>query len=221
MIYYISDLHYFDELVVHFKDCRPFASTEEMNRYMIRQWNSRVTGQDTVYVLGDFIKGSGRQANEILRQLAGRICLIVGNHDEYLQDPEFDRSRFEWVRSYAEIKDGDHFVVMSHYPMIFYNNQYRSEEGIFHSVMLHGHIHRTYDDAMLRELIALQRRHRQRLYGYKGVTDTPSTIVNTFCMFSDYIPLTADEWIRVQKKREEQDPTKEKPHYAPGGGIPV
>lgn len=38
--------------------------------------------------------------------LKGRLYLIRGNHDErYLRDKDFDVSRFEWVRDYAEIHD--------------------------------------------------------------------------------------------------------------------
>ena len=51
-------------------DRRGFSSGEEMDQYMIRQWNSRV------------------------RQLKGKKYLIIGNHDYYLGDKEFDRSLF-------------------------------------------------------------------------------------------------------------------------------
>ena len=29
-------------------------------------------------------------------------------------------------------------------------------------------------------------------------------MINCFCMFSDYIPLTLDDWIRVDEKRREK-----------------
>ena len=29
----------------------------------------------------------------------------------------------------------------------------------------------------------------------------PCQMVNCFCMFSDYVPLTLDEWIQVDRKR--------------------
>ena len=32
----------------------PFSSVEEMNSEMIKRWNSVVTKQDNVYILGDF-----------------------------------------------------------------------------------------------------------------------------------------------------------------------
>ena len=29
-------------------------------------------------------------------------------------------------------------------------------------------------------------------------------MINCFCMFSDYVPLTLDEWIQADKKRRER-----------------
>ena len=76
MRYYISDLHFYHENLNTKMDCRGFSSAEEMNAYMIRQWNSRVRSCDEVVVLGDFSMGHGPQTNEVLRQLRGKIYLI-------------------------------------------------------------------------------------------------------------------------------------------------
>lgn len=32
----------------------------------------------------------------------------------------------------------------------------------------------------------------------------PCNMINCFCMFSDYMPLTLDEWIEVDAKRREE-----------------
>lgn len=32
----------------------------------------------------------------------------------------------------------------------------------------------------------------------------PCNMINGFCMFSDYIPLTLDDWIRLDKERRER-----------------
>ena len=84
MRYYISDLHFYHENLNTKMDCRGFSSAEEMNAYMIRQWNSRVRSCDEVVILGDLSMGHGPQTNEVLRQLRGKIYLIssassVGN----------------------------------------------------------------------------------------------------------------------------------------------
>ena len=52
MIYFTADTHFGHCNVIRFCD-RPFASAEEMDEAMIQNWNDRVTGNDTVYILGD------------------------------------------------------------------------------------------------------------------------------------------------------------------------
>ena len=47
---------------------------------MIENWNCRVRGNDTVYILGDMFFRSVN-VEEILKQLKGKKCAIVGNHD--------------------------------------------------------------------------------------------------------------------------------------------
>lgn len=52
MIYFTADTHFGHCNVIRFCD-GPFASAEEMDEAMIQNWNERVTGNDTVYILGD------------------------------------------------------------------------------------------------------------------------------------------------------------------------
>ena len=115
-------------------DNRPFDTITQMDEVLINNWNARISDKDTVYVLGDaFFKGEERSL-EILRQLKGHKHLIKGNHDRVK-----GRLGQEWesIQNYAEITDGEYFVVMSHYPMIFYNRQH------YGAVMLYGHVHNT------------------------------------------------------------------------------
>lgn len=41
MRYYISDCHFFHAALNDAMDCRGFSSVEEMNDYMIKQWNKK------------------------------------------------------------------------------------------------------------------------------------------------------------------------------------
>ena len=50
---YISDLHFGHRNVIGF-DHRPFSDVEEMDRVLISLWNSRVSKDDEVYIIGDF-----------------------------------------------------------------------------------------------------------------------------------------------------------------------
>ena len=50
MNYYISDLHFGHARLNEKIDGRGFESTEQMDEYMIAQWNSRVKDGDHVFI---------------------------------------------------------------------------------------------------------------------------------------------------------------------------
>ena len=83
MIYYIADLHFGHKNVLRF-DGRPFSNPEEMEKVLIENWNSRVTEEDTVYVIGDAFWKNEENSIRIMRLLHGEKCLICGNHDRVL-----------------------------------------------------------------------------------------------------------------------------------------
>lgn len=203
MRYYISDLHFGHENLNTKMDCRGFESGEAMDRYMIERWNSRVRKNDEVVILGDFCMSKKAPAvEEILRQLAGKKYLIVGNHDDYLQDRHFDRSLFMEIEPYKEMKDNSRKVVLSHYPVFCYNGQYRkSKSGAARAYMLYGHVHNTFDEVLVNEFVGRTRACKRELVGAEGLCDIPCQMINCFCMFSDYVPLTLDEWIELDEKR--------------------
>lgn len=204
MRYYISDLHFFHENLNTKMDCRGFASAEEMNAYMIRQWNSRVRSCDDVVILGDFSMGHGLQTNEILRQLKGKLYLIEGNHDRYLKDKNFDFSRFRWVKPYAELNDHKRKVILSHYPIFCYNGQYKvDDKGNPKTYMLYGHVHNTYDELLIDKFQKQTRASKRSMMGTEEMRSIPCNMINCFCMYSDYVPLTLDEWIELDEKRRE------------------
>lgn len=209
MKYYIADTHFFHNSIEDM-DQRCFSSQLEMHDYMIRQWNNRVTDDDEVYVVGDFSFGRGVETWRILSQLNGRISLIEGNHDYwYLDDREFVDS-FDNVAIYTEINDAGRKVILCHYPMPFYNGQFqKNAEMADNTFMIHGHIHNTYDNyllfRMLRELKEVSR-------GVRGgnMVKTPFHLINAFCVFSDYVPLTLDEWMEKDRIVQEMIENREK-----------
>ena len=107
MRYYIADLHFNHGNMNKNMDKRGFESAEAMNEYMIKQWNSKVKTGDEVVVLGDFCVGSGEVANKILARLRGKKYLIVGNHDRFLKDKEFEPERFKWIEYYKGLNDNN------------------------------------------------------------------------------------------------------------------
>ncbi len=54
---------------------RPFDSIEEMDETLISNWNSRVKGNDTVYILGDLFYRS-ENAEDILSRLKAKRSLL-------------------------------------------------------------------------------------------------------------------------------------------------
>lgn len=202
MRYYIADLHFFHENLNRSLDCRGFASAEIMNEYIVERWNQKVKEGDEVVLLGDVSAGSAEQTNEILRRLNGTLYLIEGNHDQFLKHRKFDRSLFGWVKPYEELRDNRRKVILCHYPVFCYNGQYRvDDEGMPRSYMLYGHVHNSQDELLVNEFI---RKTRQTLYQSRYAQEpepVPCHMINCFCMFSDYTPLSLDEWIWVDDRR--------------------
>lgn len=116
MIYFTADTHFGHYNVIRFCD-RPFASAEEMDEAMIQNWNDRVTGNDTVYILGDMFFRS-TNAEGILKRLKGKKRLIVGNHDGSWMT-KFDYARYFFsVDKFLETSDGKRSLTLCHYPML-------------------------------------------------------------------------------------------------------
>ena len=202
MRYYISDCHFFHRSLLTRMDMRPFSSVEEMNESMISKWNEKVRKNDDVVILGDFSFGKGEETNSVLSRLNGRLYLIKGNHDDrYLKDGAFKVSRFEWVKSYEEMKDEKRKVVLMHYPVFCYNRQNSlDQEGKPTSFMLFGHVHNTYDQVLVDRFIT-ETRNATRVMACGNERSIPCQMINCFCMFSDYQPLSLDEWIESDRKR--------------------
>lgn len=176
--FYIADCHFYHNNVINL-DGRPFADMNEMIEQMVKRWNAKVSPNSEVYILGDFSWGTVENTKKLLEQLNGRKYLIVGNHDYYLKDNSI-QGYFEWVKDYAEISDKGRRVVMSHYPILFYNKQWRG------AYMLHGHIHCTKDQDKLDACI--------KMIQDNWDDGEPFNLINCFCGYSDYTPLTLKEW---------------------------
>ncbi len=198
MIYYIADCHFFHAALNEKMDVRGFGSPEEMNEYMIKKWNDKVTNQDTVVVIGDLSLGKAPETQELLTKLKGKIGLILGNHDKYLKSADFDTSRFEWIDNYKEITDSQRQVVLCHYPIPFYNGQYRlRHNGDPKTFMLYGHVHETRDEVLLQKFIKEIRETSYTPIHSEHESKIPCNMINCFCKRSDYEPLSLNEWIRL------------------------
>lgn len=201
MRYYIADLHFFHGALNDKMDRRGFASVEEMNEYMIEKWNKKVRKNDDVVIIGDLSWGNVQETNALLQRLKGKLYLVCGNHDRFVNNKEMNPDRFKWIKHYAELSDNRRKVVLCHYPIMCYNGQYRvDEKGNPKTYMLYGHVHDTQDERLIEQFQEITRKTM--------VTDAqgnersiPCNMINCFCKFSDYEPLTLDEWIVCDKRR--------------------
>ncbi len=204
MRYYIADCHFFHESLNDQMDRRGFSSAEEMNAYMIEKWNAKVRWNDEVVILGDLSWGNAEQTQKLLETLNGHLCLVEGNHDHFGKAKGFSTERFKWVRPYTELKDDGRKVILCHYPILCYNGQYKFDaEGHPRTYMLYGHVHDTDDQRLIEDCEELVRsRLRTRRDG--STYNLPCQMINCFCKYSDYTPLTLDEWIVCDRERRER-----------------
>jgi len=136
MIYFTADTHFGHENILKLTN-RPFDSIEAMNESMIAAWNERVSGNDTVYIVGDLFYRC-TEAESILRRLRGRKRLIIGNHDSSWMD-QVELSRyFLSVDDMLVTTDGVRQLTLCHYPLLTWKHETRS-------FMIHGHLHANTD----------------------------------------------------------------------------
>ncbi len=131
--FFISDTHFGHKNIITFKrddntPLRDFATVEEMDETMVRNWNKVVCDKDTVYHLGDVV--INRKALPILERLNGRKVLIKGNHDIFrLEDYT---QYFDDIRAYKVMtKEG---IICSHIPI-------HPDSLSRWRINLHGHLH--------------------------------------------------------------------------------
>ena len=203
MRYYIADSHFFHGALNTKMDRRGFESVEAMNEYMLRQWNRKVRKNDEVVILGDLSWGKAEETNELLERLNGRLYLIQGNHDRFLKNKDYNAGRFVWIKPYEELQDNKRKVILCHYPIMCYNGQYRVDENGNPKVyMLYGHVHDTQDQRLLERFQAITR-ETASVSPDGTARQIPCNMINCFCMYSDYVPFTLDEWIACEKRRME------------------
>ena len=93
---------------------------------------------------------------------------------------------------------------------MFYNGQYKLDEtGKPSTYMLYGHVHDSFDERLLNHFIN-ETRNSKRVNPDGKVRAIPCQMINCFCMYSDYTPLTLDEWIENDRLRREKENSETK-----------
>ena len=136
MTYFTADLHLGHKNII--SSCnRPFKSVEEMDKTIIDNWNSRVTENDEVWVLGDFSFRAEKNAEMYLNKLRGIKHLLIGNHDRSWIGKIDLNKFFVSVDNLSCATVNGKSIVMCHYPIMEWS-------GYYHGwYMVYGHIHNT------------------------------------------------------------------------------
>jgi calcineurin-like phosphoesterase family protein len=131
VVRYISDPH-FGHRNMAIK--RGFKDEEEMNKHIVKQWNSIVSKKDVTYILGDITMEKASQYYW-LNELNGIKKVILGNHDEPQHVPEL----LKYVNNVAAMKYLKHKeygnIILSHAPIHPCELEYRF------NINIHGHVH--------------------------------------------------------------------------------
>lgn len=122
-LYLIADMHFGHKNVCRFRT--EFSTMDEHENYIMKKWQSVITKNDTVYVLGD--AAFTQEGLKKIATLNGRKILIAGNHDDlhaskYLQV-------FHNMKALMTKKD----VWLSHAPI--------HPEELRGKFNIHGHVH--------------------------------------------------------------------------------
>ncbi len=143
-IWFTSDPHYGHANILKYSK-RPFADPQEMDAFLIKNWNAVVRPDDYVWMLGDFaMTGKRDRLANYLSQLNGEKYAIFGNHDVggLYADAGLQREFFKGCFDLKQIKiedpeafQGYQRITLCHYSMRVWN---KSHHGAYH---LYGHSH--------------------------------------------------------------------------------
>lgn len=122
--YVISDLHLGHQAILKYRT--QFATLYEMHDTIINNWNSVVTSQDKVYVLGDV--AWNKESLALFDKMNGKKILIKGNHD-ILKLKEYCKY-FTDIRGAMEYKG----CILTHIPV----HECQLSRFKFN---IHGHMH--------------------------------------------------------------------------------
>jgi calcineurin-like phosphoesterase family protein len=185
---YIADTHFCHENIIR-HDNRPFLCADEMDKVLIKNWNSVVKNEDTTYILGDFCWKKEDSWIHVLQQLNGNKVLIKGNHDLKSMSQKL-KQMFSDIKDYKEITDGQKHVIMCHYPILLYKGSYNEN-----CYMLCGHVHTTRENDFLEKWV------KDIKQGIQYQFDNRGNIYNVGCMmpWMNYTPRTLEEIINYKR----------------------
>lgn len=153
-----SDTHFGHARIIELCE-RPFQNLEEMDRELIRRWNSVVGLEDTMLHLGDLALGQREYSIGLTAELNGRKLIVPGNHDVFwshyrasaknkaLNLELLERAGWEVLPEQFTARLDDREVLISHFP---YEGDSHGEDRYAELrpvdtglPLIHGHTHDT------------------------------------------------------------------------------
>ena len=182
-IKYISDLHLGHEKIIRTIRTQ-FRDAEEMDAYVMKQWNDHVDKDDEVWICGDFSFRAKRNVRGYLENLKGRKHLIIGNHDmDWMKKLELSYY-FESVSHMEVIKDGKKTITLCHYPLMEWSGcRYARYAMDGTSWLIHGHLHNS-----------------RNCSAYDHIRDFLPCALNCGCEINHYHPVSFEELLENNDK---------------------
>lgn len=149
-LFITSDTHFWHSNIIRYCN-RPWSDVESMNKALIENWNSVVGENDKVIHLGDFCFGNKTKAESIIKQLHGKIDLVMGNHDR-LKIQDYYNMGFH--RVYDRPIVSHNFFILSHAPL-----QWIKEGDVYANIFGHVHDMKVYNTWTKNTCCACVERH--------------------------------------------------------------
>lgn len=140
-IWFSSDTHFCHDRAFIYEP-RGFSSVDEMNKAIVKRWNSVVAPDDTVYLLGDVMLNDNEAGLDYLKQLNGHIHIIRGNHDTNTRNKLYGtvETVYDWGQWSDMVKLDGYTFYISHYPTMT-SNLDNGAPIKQHVINLYGHTH--------------------------------------------------------------------------------
>jgi len=133
--WFTADPHFNHANIIKYEN-RPFENTEEMNKEIIKRFNSKVKRQDKLIIAGDFGLGSWEQLFPLVSQINGHKILVMGNHDK--------KNIAMWMEAgFAEVYR--YPIIFKDFLMVSHNPLYVNENMPYVNIFGHVHSHPSYE----------------------------------------------------------------------------
>jgi calcineurin-like phosphoesterase family protein len=140
MIYFTGDTHFCHNKSFLYEP-RGFKSIEEHDKTIVKNWNSIIKPEDEVYLLGDVMLMDNEKGLNYLKNLNGKIHIILGNHCTDTRIDLYKTCPNVVSIDYAkQLRIGKNYFFLCHYPVITanYDDQLPWSKHLIH---LYAHTH--------------------------------------------------------------------------------